>query len=535
MTDWQLTIITGNSTDAGTNGTVYLTLEGTKGTWDLDIMSGGKLFQRNQVDVFSWLMPDIGALKQVELIHVEFILHHYQNWWLKSMVLLDTSAAVEYLFNFNGYIPENQFHYGEVTLVPDFELEVNLTELTTTATMASATTTTMASATITTMATLSNFDSFSPSSSVHQSEYFTFSNVHGSVRRSQPESSLHISSTSQQFVSVSNVDDYQTSSNPPNHQNPIEDNTINTSFTTRIISTIANQTSYSTIYDYLSSRTSPLPSSILETSRNFVSTNIQTATFPDEFLLTSSPYFLTEALSNVFSSQTTSKVNSGSLQPLSMFSIHKTKLNVSGTSPASFSSAMLFSHSKNLNIEISEEITITDFSPDTSQGPSQVGTQDFLRSFFSTSSLSSSSSHFSTFRHATTHFASRDATSFLLSQQMMSCVYSFCGQHSALLSSFFNQNGAERDTIDESVTLQIRLVNISKDLTVDKKDLSKYKRAKSSAVDDRYSATAIGYFAVTTMLIPLALVVASDLMNYQKFFPYSKNRKRLTAPKPLSI
>ncbi|CAI9739220.1 hybrid signal transduction histidine kinase L-like [Octopus vulgaris] len=522
ITEWQLTITTGNSTDAGTNGTIYLKLNGTKGVWNLDITAGDELFQRNQVDVFSWSMPDIGVLKEVELIHVEFDVHLYQSWWLESMMLLDKSAAVEYWFKFNGYIPENQFHYGEVILVPDFELKVNLTEPTTMATMMSTT--------VTKMVNLSNLNSLSPSSSVHQSEYSTFSNVHGSVSHSLNASIQNVSATDQQSASVSKVNDYQTSSSyPPNHPKHGGNNNINTAFTTGTLSTISNQNSDSTIYDHLASLTSSLPSSVLETSRTFVSTNMQTTSFPDEFLLTSSPYFLP------------SKINSGSFQLLSTFSNHKSKLNASGTSPTN-SSAMLFSNSKTLNIETSKEITTTDFEPNTSQEPSQTETQHFVNlssfpSFFSTSSFSSPSSHLSSFAPATTYSSPRDALSLLPTEQMMLCVYSSCGQHSALLSSFFNQDGGKRDSIDQSVILplQERLMNISKELTVDKKGLSKYKRTKSSAVDNRYSATAIGYLGITVIIIPLVLVVASDLMSYQKFFSYRKDKIRPTAPKPPSV
>lgn len=50
-----------------------------------------------------------------------------------------------------------------------------------------------------------------------------------------------------------------------------------------------------------------------------------------------------------------------------------------------------------------------------------------------------------------------------------------------------------------------------KKLKVKKKELSKYKRSKTSAPDDRTSSRVIGSVAIVILVVPFGLIILSDI------------------------
>ncbi|XP_052830780.1 uro-adherence factor A [Octopus bimaculoides] len=69
-----------------------------------------------------------------------------------------------------------------------------------------------------------------------------------------------------------------------------------------------------------------------------------------------------------------------------------------------------------------------------------------------------------------------------------------------------------------SLSKEAKIRQLIKELTVDPKSLSKYKRKKISAPDHRVSAQAIGYVGVVTLVAPFALIVILDLMTFTKYY-----------------
>ncbi|CAI9737072.1 uro-adherence factor A-like [Octopus vulgaris] len=69
-----------------------------------------------------------------------------------------------------------------------------------------------------------------------------------------------------------------------------------------------------------------------------------------------------------------------------------------------------------------------------------------------------------------------------------------------------------------SLSKEAKIKQLIKELTVDPKSLSKYKRKKISAPDHRVSAQAIGYVGVVTLVAPFALLVILDLMTFMKYY-----------------
>lgn len=118
---WRATVATGNATDAGTNGKIYLTLKGTVNSSNIRMRSmNGVLFQRGQVDVFTIYTDYIGQLVELTIIHSEFSsTNTYLKWQLDYFLLLDLNTSTEYGFHYGNYIPENANSYGFVTLQPD--------------------------------------------------------------------------------------------------------------------------------------------------------------------------------------------------------------------------------------------------------------------------------------------------------------------------------------------------------------------------------------------------------------------------------
>lgn len=118
---WRATVATGNATDAGTNGQIYLTFKGTVNSSNVHMRSmNGALFQRGQVDVFTIYTDYIGKLVELTIFHGEFSsTNTYLKWQLDYFLLLDLNTSTEYSFYYGNYIPENANSYGFVTLQPD--------------------------------------------------------------------------------------------------------------------------------------------------------------------------------------------------------------------------------------------------------------------------------------------------------------------------------------------------------------------------------------------------------------------------------
>ncbi|CAE1166293.1 unnamed protein product [Acanthosepion pharaonis] len=81
--------------------------------------------------------------------------------------------------------------------------------------------------------------------------------------------------------------------------------------------------------------------------------------------------------------------------------------------------------------------------------------------------------------------------------------------------------------------LSSRMVSVSRELTVDKKQLSVYKRKRSSAPDDRNSAKAIGFVALLVLAFPVAYIILTDLSNYRKFLPGNELKRISTKEKQI--
>ena len=65
-----------------------------------------------------------------------------------------------------------------------------------------------------------------------------------------------------------------------------------------------------------------------------------------------------------------------------------------------------------------------------------------------------------------------------------------------------------------------------KDIKVKVTDVSKYKRSKISAPDERTSSRAIGMVAVVVMVIPFSLIILSDIpVIIQPLITYWKQKK----------
>jgi hypothetical protein len=64
--------------------------------------------------------------------------------------------------------------------------------------------------------------------------------------------------------------------------------------------------------------------------------------------------------------------------------------------------------------------------------------------------------------------------------------------------------------------LQIKIAKLKTEIAVDRKNTSKYRNTKLSATDNRKSSRNLGIIGIVLLVIPVLLVVASDLLTALK-------------------
>ena len=78
------------------------------------------------------------------------------------------------------------------------------------------------------------------------------------------------------------------------------------------------------------------------------------------------------------------------------------------------------------------------------------------------------------------------------------------------------------DSVTQSVavivTLEEKIETLVKNLTVETKSTSKYRRSKESAEDDRASAITLGYFGGAIMGVTAAIIIFLDVVSLYKLF-----------------
>src|SRR5215207_2362873 len=89
-TTYQISVITGDLDQAGTDARVYITLMGEKGSFERQLGNPRNNFQRGCQDVFTYEMPDLGKLERIRVHHDNSGDHP---GWLLERIVVYTEAT----------------------------------------------------------------------------------------------------------------------------------------------------------------------------------------------------------------------------------------------------------------------------------------------------------------------------------------------------------------------------------------------------------------------------------------------------------
>ena len=88
--------------------------------------------------------------------------------------------------------------------------------------------------------------------------------------------------------------------------------------------------------------------------------------------------------------------------------------------------------------------------------------------------------------------------------------------HSTTLSTCTRTCSCQSNQTLSNEELLVKIAKLKTEISVDRKNTSKYRNTKLSATDNRKSSRNIGILGIVVLVIPVLLVVASDLLTALK-------------------
>ncbi|MER5890656.1 PLAT/LH2 domain-containing protein [Streptomyces sp. NPDC001941] len=108
LTDYQISVFTGNVNGAGTDANVFLTLYGSRGSSDeLQLDSEGDDFERASTSVFTYTLEDLGDLRKVRVRHDNSGAR--PGWFLSRILVRDMDGDREWTFPCSLWLATDEF------------------------------------------------------------------------------------------------------------------------------------------------------------------------------------------------------------------------------------------------------------------------------------------------------------------------------------------------------------------------------------------------------------------------------------------
>jgi hypothetical protein len=89
--------------------------------------------------------------------------------------------------------------------------------------------------------------------------------------------------------------------------------------------------------------------------------------------------------------------------------------------------------------------------------------------------------------------------------------------HSTSLSTCTRTCSCQSNQSFSNEELQIKIAKLKTEISVDRKNTSKYRNTKLSATDNRKSSRNLGILGIVVLVIPVLLVVTNDLLTALKY------------------